>query len=546
MKILLKPYLHVSLITVVGIIAYSNTFQSPFVFDDFPNIVQNVRIRSMSNIFSLFINIKGPPIAARPLTSVTFAINYFLNGLDTTGYHVFNLFLHITNGILLYFLIRTTAVLLGYEIDKRVQLVAVFSSLIFVAHPIHTESVTYIVSRSVLISTCFFLLGIMLFVKTAVLKKRLSYIILLTLVSLLGMASREEFFLFPFMLFLYDIFFISQFRWRHVLTHWTIYIPVLIPLLYVLFIVLSYDYRQHAGFGVIDITPLEYLLTQFNVHWTYIRLLFLPINQNLNYDYPMTKTLIEFPAIISIVGYTGLWIMTFLLHRIKPVISFCLLWFLVSLVPSSSIIPIKDVIFEHRLYIPSIGLIILVPLAFIEMQQRIVNRFDINLRNTMVFFLSVVVIVLTSLTYQRNSVWQNNYTLWSDVANKSQNKAGPYIELGLVRLEEAKPREAILYFEEALKREPDNYLAYLNIGNAYDRLGILDKAISAYQRTIDLQPEFDDGHYNLGRVYFKKDMFSEAIKEFQIALSLNPLNYDARINLDLSKKRAQQNAMPLN
>ncbi|MBI5674655.1 MAG: hypothetical protein HZC48_02345 [Nitrospirae bacterium] len=87
---------------------------------------------------------------ARPLTAVTFAINYYFGKLDTTGYHIFNLALHIANGVLLFFIIKITAGYLSYRDDKNTGLIALFSSLIFIVHPIQTESVTYIATRSAL------------------------------------------------------------------------------------------------------------------------------------------------------------------------------------------------------------------------------------------------------------------------------------------------------------------------------------------------------------------------------------------------------------
>ncbi|MGE5894541.1 MAG: hypothetical protein ACM34I_10840 [bacterium] len=367
-----RPAFHFLVILLLGLIAYSNTFIVPFHFDDRLNIIANDRLKNIFIIPSFFTSFEGPPIMARPLTAATFAINYYLGGLNTTGYHIFNLILHIANGMLLYLLIRITAGYLSYTDEKKTGLIALYSSLIFIVHPVQTESVTYIVSRSVLLSAFFFLLGILLFAKTsgASGKKRVAYTIALFFTALLGMASREEFFIFPLMLILYDLYFTSRQDTKAVFKNYKIHLPVIATLAYVTYIVLTHDYQEHAGYGVKTITPLEYLMTQFNVHWTYLRLLVFPMNLNLDYDYPIAKTLFEFPTIISFTGYIGLWGTGLYLYKKLPVISFSILWFMITLLPSSSIVPIADAIFEHRLYLPLAGFSIILGIIFINQRMR--------------------------------------------------------------------------------------------------------------------------------------------------------------------------------
>lgn len=538
-----NPLFHCLLILFVGLIAYINAFHVPFVFDDVPNIAENARIRSLSNISSLFFSIKGPPIAARPLTAATFAVNYYLNGLDTTGYHVFNLTLHLINGLLLYALIKLTAVCLGYGRDDfRVLLTAVCSSLIFVAHPIQTETVTYIVTRSTLLATTFFLSGMILFVKAVVSERqKILYTVSLVFISCLGMASREEFFLFPFMLILYDYFFLSKFNGKEILRHYRVHLPVLLTLSYLLYIVLTYDYEEHAGFGVKTVSSFQYFMTQFNVHWTYIRLLFFPVSQNLDYDYPVAKTLFELPTILSFLGYVGLWTMGIFFSKRKRVISFCILWFMITLVPSSSIIPAVDVIFEHRLYMPLIGYSILTIMIIFSISDKLLAKHSFT-RAVLIQVLAIV-LVLTGLASARNTIWNDEIALWQDVVEKSPKKARAHNNLGVAYNEKALQSysnksmldDAITHLSIATQLNPSYAAAHNNLGAAYADKGMTDRAIEHYEIAITLDPSNYKAHFNLGTEYIRMGLHDKGIDEIKICLQINPHFREALIWLDKVK-----------
>lgn len=539
-----KPVAHVSLIVLFGLLAYFNTFNVPFHFDDTPNIVENHRIKDISNIPSFFTDIEGPPISGRPLTVATFAINYYLGGLDATGYHIFNLALHIANGILLYFLIILTAGRLGFHNDKKTVLIALFSSLMFISHPIQTESVTYIVSRSVLLSTFFFFLGIILFAKAAGAEGKRK-LLALFIISLMGMASREEFFLFPIMLILYDLYFISKQDIKRVLRNYKIHLPVIFTLAYVIYIVLSYDYGEHAGFGVKTITPLEYLMTQFNVHWTYIRLLFFPINQNLDYDYPVVKTLFELPTIISFIGYIGLWATGIYLYKKKPVISFCILWFMITIAPSSSIIPVADVIFEHRLYLPSVGSIIVFTTVIFYILQFIIYRSQILL-TTGYLLLTTIVIALSGATYARNIIWQDAVSLWGQAAAKSPNKARPWINIGNAYIRRNLPAQAIPYLMKAIELNPKDSDAWTNIGAAYINHNLIGKAIPYLMEAIELNPKDSVAWRKIGLSYLRQNLPDKAIPYLLEAIHLDPSNPEAWHNIGIAylDQNLQDKAIP--
>jgi tetratricopeptide (TPR) repeat protein len=366
--------------------------------------------------------------------------------------------------------------------------------------------------------TLFYLLGIILFIKVITCKKgKALYITGLFLVSLLGMASRENFVTFPFMLILFDFFFISKYRVKEVIKHYKIHASALLPLIYFFYLTLNYHYELQV-FEATRATPIEYLMTQFNVHWTYLRLLILPVGQNFDYDYTVARTLFELPTIFSFIGYMGLWAMAFYLYKKRPVISFCILWFLITLSPVSSIIPLGKMIFEHRLYLPSVG-------VFVAVVSVLFSLFiKLNGGKSRIASLSLVLIllVLSYATYTRNTVWQSTIRLLEDVALKSPNLPRSHNNLGIAYQNEGLTDKAIERYQMAIKLNPNMKQPHMNLGLAYKSQGELNKAIEQYKFALKLDPDDPGPHINLGTAYMSQGKIDKAIEQYKFAMELDP------------------------
>jgi hypothetical protein len=179
------------------------------------------------------------------------------------------------------------------------------------------------------------------------------------------MGSKEWAITLPALLILYDLLFIAEGKMRPVLSRWYLFVMTVIPWVqvYNTLNLTAKGGQAGIGFDVVSptgISPVSYLLTSFNVIWTYIRLLVLPIGQNLDYDYPIAKTLFEIPTMLSFLGHIVVVSAAFWLYKKKGMllVPFGLAWFYIGLSPVQSFVPIIDVIFEHRLYMPSIGFFI--------------------------------------------------------------------------------------------------------------------------------------------------------------------------------------------
>ena len=349
------------IIAVLILIAYSNTFKAEFHFDDNPAIVDNTGIKqplTWENFTSL---ISG----TRPIVNLSLYFNYQLGMLNVVGWHIFNIGVHIFNSYFVYLLILQTLNMPSL-IDRygyRSRRMALFGALLFALHPVQTEAVTYIISRTELIATFFYLATFLFLIKGARTGKFV-YVIGSFLMAVLAMGSKEWAVTLPAVLILYDFLFLSDCKLKQLLPRvgW----HALVALSWgVLIYNMSTTKMSGAGFGVTGqkgITPWTYLITSFNVIWTYIRILILPIHQNLDYEYPVAKSLIEFPTFLSLIGHISIFALSIWLYVKKKwtLIPFGIAWFYITLSPTQSFVPILDVIFEHRIYMPSIGFFLVV------------------------------------------------------------------------------------------------------------------------------------------------------------------------------------------
>jgi hypothetical protein len=358
------------MIAVAVFITYANTFTASF--DDNPSIIENPFIRHVT-----WDNISHLLSTSRPTVDLSIMLNYQLFALNVWGWHLFNIVNHIANSCLVYLLVLWTLTLpvLVKQYGEKARRMAFFCALLFAVHPIQTESVTYIISRSETVTTFFYLLSLMMFIQS-VRKKNSLYIVGAMLFSLLAMQSKEWAVTLPAIVFLYDFLFLSEGKFKPVLSRWYGYVLISLPWIIVLQKVPLFSggdgggpSNASFGFGMTTstgITPLTYLMTSLNVLWTYVRLLIVPINQNLDYDYPIAKTIFELPTFLSLLGHIAVVVAAVWLYRKKGarLFPFGAAWFYITLSPVQSFVPVMDVIFEHRLYLPSIGFFLLAITAY--------------------------------------------------------------------------------------------------------------------------------------------------------------------------------------
>jgi tetratricopeptide (TPR) repeat protein len=548
-NVLSRSIVHISLITILSLIAYSNTFQAPFTFDDDHYIVENPVIKdlhifiqpSSSRVFSP--EFKYKTFSRRYLSYLSFALNYRLHGLKVAGYHIFNLSVHIITSLLLYFFIILTfktPYLRNSAIRDYAKHIALFSALLFACHPLQTEAVTYIWQRVTSLCTMFYLFSLVAYIKWRLLlqsdegvkdKEKKAFIAapapfyLLSLVStVLTMKTKEIAFMLPVVLILYEMIFFKGNIKKRILY----LIPFFITMVIIPLTTISGAQVEDFDSLIRGTTKLprgEYLLTQFRVLATYLRLIFLPVNQNLYYDYPTYYSFFNIEVfssfvLLSLLFSTSIYIL-FCYRDAAPhtrLISFGIIWFFVSLLLESSIIPLHNVIFEHRMYLPSVGVF----LALTTVIFMVFNKWKAYARIISVM-LAVVIVVLTIATYARNATWKDEIILWMDVVNKSPNQEVAHYNLGNAYQDKDLVDQAIESYETAIQLNPAKRIAtYYNLAVAYSSKGMVDKAIQYYRNVINIKSDHYKAHANLGIAYKAKGLTEKAIRHYKAAIRVKP------------------------
>ncbi len=562
-KNLYHPISHLLLIMLIGVLVYANTFDVPFVLDDLESIKRNEVIRDLGNY------LPGGPgydfLYRRWFGYFTFALNYYFGGLDVTGYHLFNLVVHICTALLVYVFVRLTfrtPFLAGSKVAPQAAAAALLAALFFVAHPVQTQAVTYTVQRLTSLCTLFYLLALVLYVAARLRSEmprqegergrqipgrwRMPLLLAGSVVSaVLAMFTKEIAFTLPLAALLYEVcFFHGAWQRRGMLLS-----PLLLTMLLIPVLVLSDESITTTG-GLpqteADIPRLDYLFTQFRVLVTYLRLLVLPINQNLDYDYPVFISFFTPAVFLSFVVLVALLGFAFYLSgvRIKSagnaplarpelrLIAFGIFWFFLTLAVESTFIPIADVIFEHRLYLPSIGVAVAMATVIILAREKTISFCGGKIP---MIAAAMIIIALTLATWQRNQVWQNEVSLWGDVARKSPGKHRPWFNLGThLMTDSGQPEEAIPALLQAVARDPGHAESWHNLGSSYLMIGRPGEAIMPLRTAVRLKPGMADAAINLAVALIHNGNSLEAVPILEEVRQRLPQWPIAHINLGIA------------
>jgi len=552
-----RPIFHIFLIITIISIVYSNTLEAPFVFDDKLVIVENPIVKDlgyMVNPSEAKVH-KGhfeyESFRRRYIGYLTFAINYWFHKLDVTGYHLVNIAIHIINSLIVYWLVILTfktPFLNSSVLRGRINEIAFFASLFFACHPLQTQAVTYIWQRVTSLSTTFYCLALVFYILWRLTSKKPSsfatqmpilFYFGSVISAVLAMKTKEIAFTLPVVIFLYELMFFEEKIKKRIL-----YItPLLLTMLIIPISLLETEKLKGDLMGNIgevtredhNISRMDYLLTQFTVIATYIRLIFFPINQNLDYDFPIYNTFLTpevFLSFLLLFSIFGLGIYMFLRSRARNstyrIIAFGIFWFFITLSVESSFIPIVDVIFEHRVYLPSTGFFIALTTGIFLLLNKFGQR---KLHRIGVVIFVTVIIMFSVLTYSRNNIWSSEIALWQDNVEKSPQKARPQNNLGNVLSRQGRTEDAIKLYLQALRINPDFEEAHNNLGLALKKNGHIEEAKEHYLQALRINPESEKTHLNLGNILYNQGRTEEAKEHYLQALKKNPESEEAHNNL---------------
>lgn len=495
---------------LAGLAAYFNSFQGAFVFDDNGMVVDPDIGKPLAG-----------RLAGRPVVSLTFTLNYWLDGFNTRGYHLANLMVHVAAAVTLFDLLRRTLALprFGDRYSSSAGWIAFVVALLWLVHPLNTQSVTYIVQR------CESLMGMLVLVSLwcylrGVQTGRTFWFWFGGAACLFASGCKELTLAVPLLAALYDRLFLAN-SWRETLGRWKALAPLCVgPFLGIVFFLgrgVLTDTGGTVGFGVPRFTPVTYALTQADVIPHYLWLSVWPKDLCLDYiDWPVRKTLGE--VWLQALGLVAILIGSAIgLLRSRPW-AFLPAWFFVILAPTSSIIPIQDPAFEHRMYLSLIAVLIALVLAA-DSILRLLPRWP---RIGIAVALTIGLLVsLTGRTILRNEDYRNEAKItFSTISIRPDNARSRVVYAGhLLRLGYAK--EALEEVKRALEH-PHLVGDFTILASCYQELGQSAEAEKVLRSLLEARPNDGKRNYALALILLQNGRPADAEPHARTAMqSLN-------------------------
>lgn len=513
------PVLLPMLVILAGFTVYLDSFAGVFLFDDAAHILQNPRIKEL---WPPWETLSG----RRPVVDLLLAVNYAVGGFRVGGYHAVNVTIHILAGLTLFGIVRRT--LLGKQYPEHFGVtssrLAAVIALIWTVHPIQTQSVTYLIQRSESLAGLFYLLTLYCTIRGADSPRRLWWYAAAVALCALGMGSKAVMITAPAVVLLYDRVFKSKSFAEVLHRRWFLYLGLAATwgVLWACGIahgILSSSKKvATVGFSFKGVTPLEYAATQFGVLVEYLKLSLWPHPLCLDYTWPVERTAegLVLPAILVVMLLTGT---VWALFR-KPWLGFLGAWFFLILAPTSSFIPIKDALFEHRVYLSLAAVVVLVVVGAHGVLRHVAVR--LSLADSVRPFINVTFVVTSVLllsygTIRRNQLYHNEVSMWRDVVARRPGNARAYEQLGTALVVAGKLREAIAEYRNAVRADPEFVSAHANLANALSQTGQFQEAVEHYLIVRQLDPYQVNAHINLGHALDMLGRTEESIEAYRDA-----------------------------
>ncbi len=572
-----KHLIPIFILLALSIGIYSNSLFNGFVYDDEFTIVNNTLIKDFNNLSKLLpplnplLQKEGEGVvdyfgssgemSYRPIVTLTYFIDYAIYGLKPYGYHLTNLLLHAMNGVLLYiFLFQLSAFSPQPSATFKPLYFSLFSSLIFVTHPVLTEAVNAISFREDLLCFLFFISALILYIAHRSLLithcskfKAFSLQFLSLSFYLLALLSKEMAITFPLIFFLYEWIYGKQplqspfVKGELKGVRGSLFNPYIIGYIVITFFYLYLRFFLFHNPVEEDISVWslsERLMTIPYLISKYLLLLIAPLSLSADYVITPLKSLISIEAIVSIIVLISIFIIALKVGKRDKGISFGILFFLITLLPVYNIIPLYNPFAERYLYLPTVGFAIIIGstltwfIAHIQFNDmtgqgswRIAHRSSLIAHSLL---LIIIISIYSFAVIKRNKIWVDGYSLWTDTVRKMPESFKAHNGLGIVYDKQGRSDEAIKEYLTAIRFKPVYADAHNSLGNVYAKQGRIDEAIKEYKLALSIDPNYPEAHYNLGTAYGTSGLIDKAIEHFQIVLKLKPDFPEAHYNLGVA------------
>jgi tetratricopeptide (TPR) repeat protein len=560
------PLLIFGAFLLIALLLYANTLRAEFLFDDYEYIVDNPLVQDLSNLHAL-----SDP---RQLGYLSFALNYAAGGDDPLGYHIVNVVIHAVNALLVLLLtgsfLRAVSGTTGA--GDRNRWLPLLAASLFLVHPAQTQAVSYLTQRFTSLATLFYLLAVLLYLRSRLLleggerhDRGYALYALAFAATILGMRTKEITFTIPVALAALELFVFrgSSYGRRRFLY----LLPFGAALLLIPLSLLGPELglirpadgiaeitRQDKIYDLVERPAWQYFLTQFKVLVIYLRVLLLPVGQKVIYDLAVSRKFLAFEVVVPLLLLLSLAAAGWYTWRRASqrddaagvrgkTAAAGIFWFFLTISVESSVIPIKDLIFEHRMYLPSAGFFAAAAAGLLAASEKLLPAGSSRRRTLLAF---AVCLPLAVLTIVRNDVWSSEVKLWDDVVRTTPRKLIGYNNRGTAYAKKGRYDLALRDLDRTISLFPDNlmtapswedadlippnisktYLARGRVNLALGRREEADQDFALSKRLISVPPEFEETR-RLADRYFKGKAYRHAIAEYSKLLSWDPANVDA-------------------
>lgn len=529
------------LIVAAAVWAYYDTFAGPFVFDDRGAIPNNLTIRNLSNLGTVLSPPRNTPVAGRPISNLSFALNYAIGGANVWGYHFVNLGLHVLAAWLLYGVVRRTLLLPRFSEETRADApwIAAAVAVVWVAHPLQTESVTYMVQRTEVLAGLFFLSTLFCAVRSLDSPHANRWILGAFVSAALGMGSKESMVTAPLLVILYDRVFVfesleTQFRERR-----TLYAVVCSTWIVLVVLLAGAPRSASVSLSHAEMSPVTYAITQIGVVVHYLRLSLWPDSLVVDYQgWPIARSIRDvLPQALLLAALLAATITA--LHR-RHWLGYAGAWLFVVLAPSSSIVPIlTEVVAERRMYLPLAAVVVVCVVGVRWLATSLASR-PAQAKAARVAWVTVVVVIAAGLAHAsslRNEDYRSEFAIWSDAVAKRPDNYRARLNLGDYFQTEGKYAEAEEQFSAAVRLSPNTPEARYGLGVALAAQQRSDAAISSYGEALRLDPNYANAHHALGMALVAQGNLDEGIGHYRQALAIKPADSSLRYKLGTALNR---------
>ena len=541
------------LISLITIIAYSNILQNGLSYDDQDFLLNWPVIQNSESGLSALLSL--PELLAgdlpgnhvgvyRPIRSVYYLFSLQLWGFSPFFFHLQAIIVHLLISIIIYFIAR---------IITKNKTASFFTGILFATHPVHTEAVSYTAASFDTIGILFFFASFYYYLKAEESKIRQGTTRLLSwLLAFLAFFTYEMTLVLPLLIIIYEICF-KKLTFKNFLKRLSVYAPYLIILfgyLFVRFFLLKIGSRgDYLGPSYLPASNQAKLGTP-EILWKYIVLLFFPLNLTVSYPVPyflflifyksakaidsteqILKTISDYIILLPPLLVGSLLAGTLRLFRNKKIISFCLSWFLISLLPILNILPHGAIIAERYLYIPSFGFCLLLGLSIHKLTKLKIIK---NKQFRIALAISIFILLTSAYTTRaiiRNFDWKSQESIFLSALKLEPTDFMANAALGSIYLDKGNFTESIKYTRRAVETNPTDANTHYQLARALEKTNNLAEAQVEYTKSLEAENNYYFANIALGNLYKQQGKLDDALSEYKKALAVEPNNPEALFNL---------------